>query len=63
MINNKQIFNCENTFHPCTCKKCCLNKNKCNQNINFLDSLYCVENFLCNSQKACTLYKIFSFFR
>ena len=59
--------NCSNN-HSC-CNNC--NSNFCNGNNCYpvcskkcirkgspLDSLFCVENFLCNTQKACSLFKL-----
>lgn len=66
-MNNNKICNCKNTPYSNNYLnnyiKTCPNKKLCNNNKSILSSLYCVENFLCSSQKACTLYKFFCFFR
>jgi hypothetical protein len=63
MFNNYNCYNkCFNCCNP-ICSKNCLYFKKCVKKGSALDSLCCVERFLCNSQKACNLYKIFCFFR
>ena len=59
MCNPKPPCNCY-SYKPC-CKPCC---NKCcrPQN-NILNSLFCVENFLSCTQKACTICKFINFFK
>ena len=42
----------------CICPKC---KKYCKKN-NLIESLFCVENFLCSSQKACNIYKLYCLF-
>lgn len=77
MFNARKIFNCEsnkfcnnrtnnfnnncNNICPKGCN--CYNFKKCVKKGSVLDSLYCVENFLCCSQKACNLYKLICFFK
>lgn len=62
MNNCKSLFNCDKSYYMMNCKNSCCSKN-CKQNINVLNSLFCVENFLCNCQKACSLYSIFRLFK
>lgn len=59
MCTPKPPCNCY-SYKPC-CRPCC---NKCCrlQN-NILNSLFCVENFLCCTQKACTICKFINFFK
>lgn len=55
-INNKYCCNnCNSNCYP-VCSKKCIQKG------SPLDSLYCVEKFLCNTQKACNLFKFYCFF-
>ena len=74
MFNNNQTLNfVNNKFsgrHGCPCYKnggCChpnckfKNKN-CIRNGSAINSLLCVEKFLCCSQKACNFYKLLKFF-
>ena len=68
MNNSRKLFNCENNLYVNNCGNRCRkifspNKNICSQTGSLLDSLFCVENFLCNSQKACARYKLFCFFK
>ncbi len=59
MCNPKPPCNCY-SYKPC-CKPCC---NKCcRPQSNILNSLFCVENFLCCTQKACTICKFINFFK
>lgn len=75
MFNNCMNFNNKFNYpyHNCcnksntnylkkfNCSHCC--SNNCIRKGSVINSLFCVENFLCNTQKACSIYKIFSFFR
>ena len=54
-IEKKTYMN--NSNHICYPK----NNNSCKK-INFLDSLFCVENFLCCSQEAYKISKFINFF-
>lgn len=58
-MNNSNKFMCT-PKPPCNCysyKPCCRPQN------NILNSLFCVENFLCCTQKACTICKFINFFK
>lgn len=61
MSNSKRIFNPDKPVYS----KNCNNQHTCKKNFNHntLDSLFCVENFLCNSQKFYYLYRLFCFFK
>ena len=50
---------CPNNF----CKYGHCFNNICLTNNSFINSLFCVENFLCNYKKACDIYKIFCLFK
>lgn len=62
--------NCSNNkacHHNCNCNSCSNNcypvcSKKCIKKGSPLDSLFCVENFLCNTQKTCNLFKFYCFF-
>lgn len=71
MFNNHQTLNCINNKQGCPChKNCgcfhhsnCKFKNQgCIRKETALDSLFCVEKFLCCSQKACNFCKLIRFF-
>lgn len=63
MSNNKSNNICKNfcnesNFNCCKKSNCCpYIQNNCIRK-NAINSLFCVENFLCNTQKACTIYKL-----
>ena len=64
MNNGNKIYSHENNF----CFKNCnpyIKNNFCNNKHNscISCSLFVVENFLSNFQKACNLYRIFWFFK
>ena len=55
--NQNNLFYSNNI---CNCKKC----NCCKiQKESPLDSLLCVESFLCNFQKGCAIWKIYNFLK
>lgn len=62
--NSNMSYTCCNNSCPnkfCNCPPCFFNT--CVKKNSFIGSLYCVENFLCNYQKACNIYKIFCLFK
>lgn len=74
MNNSTRIFNCEPRYYnynPYVCNKnCCYPKcyknnccNKCSGFGSIMDSLYCVEYFLCCANQACRLTSFINFFR
>ncbi len=54
-LKNKSSCNC------CLCKSC--NNNCCKLQNNILNSLFCVEKFLCCTQNAHTICKLIDFFK
>lgn len=61
MFNTGYNKNCNNSRNSCYSFK--TNSPSCIKIGSVLNSLFCVENFLCNYQKACSVYNLFRFFK
>lgn len=65
MSNKFNLLNNHNNIPFNKCNSICqknYSSSNCSKKQNFINSLLVVEKFLCCSQKACNLYKIFNFF-